>query len=186
MLSVKLELDHSSNLPSMRFLIIGLLLASLAVLTTGCLNNGELSAIQFNNQFVEIINSASAAVKESTDVYDQQIPNIVTEDSTVDVAPLETSLTEAQTQMTAAETLATLQSKDESQQDAVQSEFATFLALGKTYLESYTAMIAYYKGWEYKENLDKVATLDLDLHNQYNDFIASHNKLVDILAGFVK
>ncbi len=163
-----------------------LLLASLTVLATGCLSSDKLSTIQYNNQFVEIINTSSAIIKKSTDVYDEQIPNIVTEDSTVDVAPLEIALTEAQAQMTAAETLTTLQSKDESQQAAVQAEFATFLALGETYLESYTAMIAYYKGGEYKKNLDKVATFDQDLHNQYNDFIASHNKLVDILAEFVR
>lgn len=163
-----------------------LLLASLTVLATGCLSSDKLSAIQYNNQFVETINTTSATIKESTDVYDKQIPNIVTEDSTVDVAPLKIVLTEAQTQMTAAEPLTALQSKNEEQQAAVQAEFATFLALGKTYLDSYTAMIAYYKGAEYKENLDKVATFDQNLHTQYNDFIASHNNLVDSLAGFVK
>ncbi len=171
---------------SLRTVAIPFALLATLVLATGCSGSGKLYAIQYNNQFVEIINSTSAAIEESTTIYDKQVPNIVTEDSTIDVAPLETALTTAQTQITAAEVLTTLQSKDEAQQAAVQTEFSTFQALGKTYLESYTTMISYYKGGTYKENLDKVATFDQDLHQQYNDFIASHNKLVDLLAGFVK
>ncbi len=172
----------------MRFPRRSLAIAFLAVLTllTGCSGSGKLSAIQYNNQFVETINTASAAIEESTSIYDEQVPNIVTEDSTVDVAPLETALATAQTQITAAEALAALQSKNEEQQAATQAELATFMTLAKTYLDSYAAMIAYYKGGEYKENLDKVAAFDQDLHKQYNDFITSHNKLVDLLAGFVK
>lgn len=162
------------------------LLAVLALLATGCLNDGKLSAIQYNNKFVKTINTSSGALKESTNIYDQQIPTIVTEDSTIAVSELETTLIFVQEYIKLNQALLPLESKNAEQQTATQTELAIFLSLADTYIKTYTDMIAYYKGGDYKTNLDKVATFDQDLHAQYNDFIASHNKLVDILAEFVE
>lgn len=168
-----------------RILLLSTFLLTL-VMATGCLNNGQLSAIQFNNRFVETINTTSAALETSTKTYDEAIPNIVTEDSAVDVAEMESALAEARKNLEAAEVLSTLRSNNEEQQTAVEAQFKTFLELANTYLETYGQMITYYKEQQYKENLDKVGTFDKDLQKQYNQFIASHNKLVDVLAGFVK
>lgn len=170
----------------MRKILSLILLSTIALTVTGCLNSDKLSAIQYNNKFVETINATSATVEESTNIYDKQIPNIVTEDSTIEVTALETTLGESRTQISEAESITTLQSRNNEQQTAVQAEFPEFLELAKAYLGTYTLMVAYYKNGEYKQNLDKVSIFDEDLHTQYNDFIASHNKLVDILAEFVK
>jgi hypothetical protein len=163
--------------------LIGLL--ALALIGSGCFNANQKSVIEYNNEVVTTLNLASSAIENSTVVYDETIPNIVTESSTIDPGPVEEAYAAARAEIDAAGSVMDLTSADASQTDLIQTEFQAYLELADLYLDTYTEMVEYYKSNGYKEELDTVSTFDQDLHNQYNEFIKSNNDLVDILAGFV-
>lgn len=170
----------------LKSLLISLGLATLALIATGCLGSDSLSAIEYNNQVVGILNDTSAAIEESTANYDEGIPNIVTESSSIDVTSVETAYTEAVTKLETAQNVLSLTSQTQAQQTAIQTEFKNYLNLAQAYLETYKEMVDYYKNETYKTSLDNVAVFDQDLHSEYNAFIKSNNDLVDILAEYVK
>ena len=171
----------------LKFLLLSLGLMTLTLTATGCfLTNDAMSVIEYNNEVVRILNNTGAAIEESTDQYDQSIPNIVTESSTIDTTVAETIYKDATTKLSEAQSVLTLISQNEAQQTAVRTEFETYLALGQTYLETYTSMLDYYRAGTYKESLDNVATFDQDLHTEYNDFVKANNNLVDTLSQYVQ
>lgn len=168
-----------------RFFLASLLTAVALLLTTGCLGNGSLSAIEYNNQVVDVLNKTSAAIESTTTLYDSGIPNIVTEEAEIETTEMQTALNEAKTQVESANRIMELVSKNAEQQAAVNVEFTTYLTLAKTYLENYEAMITYYSTKTFVQDLNGVAEHDEKLHSDYNNFIESNNKLVDVLAQYV-
>lgn len=152
---------------------------------SGC-NDGKLTTIEYNNSVVDILNNTSTAIQETTNLYETAIPNIVSEDSKIDIAPLKTAGQTAQEKFDASKQVLELKSRNAEQETAVKLEFITYTELGETYMATYNEMIRYYENPDFAKNLDSVETYDEKLHKQYNDFIESNNKLVDILAQFVE
>lgn len=152
---------------------------------SGC-SSGKLSAVEYNNAVVQILNDTSAAIEETTQAYDKSVPNVVTEESEVDVEALKAARQEALSTITLADQVVNLKSQEESQQMEVKQAFVEYTELATNYLSSYQEMISYYENKEFVENLDKVAVYDEELHAQYNEFIAANNTLVDILGKYVK
>lgn len=178
------------NLPPMnlprRFLFVAFLMAALT--TTGCLSNGKLSTVDYNNQIVAVLNATSANIEITTDPYDKTIPNIVTEDITVDITALETSWNAANTALETGQTALTLKSRNKDQEERALAGLLLYREKAVAYLKTYGEMIVYYKNEDYKKkgNLGRVAEFDQNLHTQYNEFIESNNTLVDLLGEFVK
>ncbi|MBT5016378.1 hypothetical protein HN748_05600 [Candidatus Peregrinibacteria bacterium] len=162
------------------------LIGASALFMTGCLDDGSLSTIEYNNTVVETLNSTSAVIEETTDSYDLSVPNIVTEESEIDTTDMETALLSAQAKVTEAKTVLDLISKNAEQQEAVMAEFTNYLELGEAYVVIYETVTTYYSAQEYIESLDLVAEYDESLHSGYNDFIDSNNTLVDILASYIE
>ena len=163
-----------------RFLKFTTVLVSILIFA-GC---SGLSTIEYHNEVVEAMNNLSTALEESTEVYDAGVPNIVTETSTIDVEGMQSAYESAVTETEAAQSVFSLQGRNEAQQAAVQSEFENYVALAEAYLSTYQAMMDYYASGQFMESLDEVATYDGTLHEQYNAFIDSNNTLVDILGEY--
>ena len=168
-----------------RYALFGIIISLTALFLVGC-DPAALTVVEYNNEVVEILNKTSAKIEESTVLYDETIPNIVTENSTIDVTKLKTVFDETALQVEAAKIASTLTSRDPDQQTQVREGFWNYLTFAETYLTNYEEMINYYVNNEFKENLDGVSKYDQDLHVQYNDFIESNNTLVDILSQYVK
>lgn len=164
----------------------GILIGLQLLMFTGCTNSEALSTIEYNNEIVSILNATSAAIEDSTVIYDKDIPNIVTDQSTINTVELEKQLAEAKDQLSGAKTVMTFKSRNEAQQAQTTNQFENYFELANKYLATYEAMVTYYKENQFKDDLDTVAVYDKDLHNQYNEFIESNNELVDVLNEFVK
>ncbi len=152
----------------------------------GCISDGSLSTVEYNNAVVETLNSTSAVIEETTTAYDTGVPNIVTEESQIDTGTMQAALDAAQLKLTAAKDVLTLVSKNTDQQAAVLAEFENYLDLGNIYITTYETVADYYSSGEYATNLDLVAEYDENLHSGYNNFIESNNTLVDTLASFIE
>jgi hypothetical protein len=72
-----------------RLTLLGLFFATISTLFLGCIDSGKLSEVEYNNEVVEKLNLTSGAIEETTAVYDNSVPNIVTEDSAIDATALE-------------------------------------------------------------------------------------------------
>lgn len=169
-----------------RRLSIALTVGLTLLFTVGCLDDGKLSIVEYNNAVVTLINDTSAAIEESTESYDNGIPNIVTETTKVDTTDIEAALTGIRTKLETAVNTPKLLSVNTEQQTQVEAEFSNYLERAAAYADTFEKIVNYYKNGDYKKNLDQVAPFDRDLHNHYNEFIQSNNTLIDILAGFVK
>lgn len=169
-----------------RNLFIGIAFSVIALFMSGCLSDGSLSAIEYNNTVVEMLNVTSTVIEDTTSVYDSSIPNIVTEESEIDSAAMEESLASTKNQLQEAESILLLVSKNADQQAAVSAEFTNYLSLAEAYVSTYETVVSYYSSGEYVDNLDLVAEHDENLHNEYNAFIDSNNTLVDILASYIE
>jgi hypothetical protein len=161
-------------------------LSVTALIMTGCLDDGSLSTVEYNNAVVEMLNDTSAAIEDTTTVYDDSIPNIVTEETEVETTEMQISYEAAKLQLETAYTVLDIISKNSTQQEEVRAEFQAYLDLGSDYIETFETVLSYYGGSEFAENLDLVAEYDEGLHTGYNDFINSNNNLVDILADFIE
>lgn len=161
------------------------LISAMSLLAVGC-DDGKLSVVGYNNEVVDALNTTSEMVEATTTAYDEIIPNIVTEDSEIDVTPLKTALNSASIQLDSATSVLDLMSRDLEQETTVKEEFTNYLELGESYLTTYKTMVTYYENNKFVENLDLVAEYDDQLHEEYNTFIESNNALVDILDSFVE
>ncbi len=168
-----------------RIILTLAIITVVAIFITGCLNDGSLSTVEYNNSVVETLNATSAVIEDTTTLYDQGVPNIVTEESTIDTADMSASLLSAQAKIAEAEAVLELASKNVEQQEAVTAEFMNYLDLGKSYLTTYETVVEYYSSDNYVENLSLVAEYDETLHTSYNSFIESNNTLVDTLASYI-
>jgi hypothetical protein len=178
---------YKTNLPSMKLakkMLTMLSLTAMALLAMGC--DGSLSTIDYNNTVVDILNATSDAIETTTFVYDESVPNLVTETSEIDVPAMQEAYDAAQAEMFNAASVLQLVGSNAEQQAAVSAEFSNYLELGNAYLATYKDMIGYYSDGYFATDLDGVATYDELLHYEYNDFIDSNNALVDILASYVQ
>lgn len=168
-----------------RNLFIGLAVSVIALFMSGCLSDGSISAIEYNNTVVDTLNATSTIIEDTTNVYDSSIPNIVTEESEIDSTAMAESLISAKKQLEEVASVLLLVSKNAEQQAAVSTEFTNYLTLAGAYISTYETVVNYYSSSEYVDNLDLVAEYDENLHNEYNYFIESNNTLVDILASYI-
>jgi len=157
-----------------------LIIVSIA---SGC---GELSALKYNDTVVEKINSSSEALNETISAYDKNIPDLVTEETTVETAEMESALSSAQTITEECQSLTTLVSKDQLQQEEVKAELEKYLSLTEEYLTSYEAMLNYYKNEDYKESPEKVSEYDKEIYEKSSSIFDSNNSLEDILEKYVE
>jgi|GEM_PF-837380 hypothetical protein len=159
---------------------------AIGLFTSGCLDDGKLSVIEYNNEVVDTLNTTSDIIEITTETYDVSVPNIVTEDAEIDTVAMQTAYDEAMANSLLAENVSLLVSRSPEQQTAVLAEFTTYLTYANDYLETYADMIDYYESAYFLEDLEGVAIYDELLHLQYNDFIDSNNSLVDILAEHIE
>lgn len=162
-----------------------LLTLSCSLLLASCSVFGKLSEVEYNNTVVDQINSASSAVEESATLYNETIPDLVTESSVIDTTEMSTSFESTTAELVKVEELMTLESRNIEQQNAIRTEIQTYESAAQAYLDLYTQMLDYYGNKAYSEDLSKVQTLDADLHTSYTTFIQANNDLVDTLEGFV-
>jgi len=169
---------------SFKKILLSSLFVALALLAFSC--SRGLSPIEYNNAVVDVLNKTSAAVQNSTTVYDAGIPSIVTETAAIDTSALQTAYTEMETQIQSASSILSLKSKNAEQETAVLAEFKNYLEISQEYLVLYAEMTAYYTDGTFSTDLEKVSEYDDSLHATYNEFIDSNNKLVDILGEYVQ
>lgn len=158
---------------------------SLALLLSSCSVFGKSSEIDFNNRVVEQINETSILIEESATLYNESIPDLVTESSEIDTEELSAAHETAQNSLEKSKDLLLLESRNIEQQNAVLTELETYQSAGIAYLDLYADMVDYYQTGSYKEDLTLVQTLDEELHTHYTTFIQANNDLVEILEGYV-
>ncbi len=161
------------------------LLLLSAFILTGCSFLGKYSEIEYNNLVVEKVNEASLAVEATTSLYNETLPDVVTEESTIEIGEMENSYDEAVKLIEETDDLLILESRNLEQQNAVRTELETYRSAAQIYLESYEAMLSYYSEGTYKEDISQVETLDETMHTNYTTFIEANNDLVDTLESYV-
>jgi len=161
-------------------LILGFSMALL--FGVGCATG--MDYIDYNNAIVDHFNPALDAVEASADTYDVSVPDTVYEDSTIDIASMESAYTELKAKINyISSDLMLLESQNKEQQAAVRIALTDYSTKGTVYMEDYREMIDYYTG-DFGSDLDQVAILDEKLYNAYNDLVDSHNALVDVLESY--
>lgn len=170
------------NHPAMRratFISITLLLLS------GC-SFGKLSAIEYNNKIVAVLNEISDSIESSVEHYDEAIPATVNEKSEIDAGSLQKALSEMQTETSDLEGLKNMQSKSTEQESEVKSALEGYIQAHSAYLQAYEGTVNYYQNKGYQEDVEQVKVVDETLHKTYNDLVEAHNHLVEILSSYIQ
>ncbi|MEK9159516.1 MAG: hypothetical protein AAB383_02175 [Patescibacteria group bacterium] len=160
------------------------LLVSAFVLS-GCNLLGKYSEVEYNNLVVEEVNATSLAIENTTSLYNETLPDVVTEEDLIDTAAMESSYDDAVSALEKTAELLTLEARNLEQQNAVRTEVETYRTAAELYLESYAAMLSYYSEGTYKEDISQVESLDETMHINYTTFIEANNDLVDTLESYV-
>jgi len=157
----------------------------LALLLTSCSLFSGLSEVEYNNRVVELTNLASTAIEQTATLYNETIPNKVTEQDEIDISQMETAYEEATKALEGTNDALNMESRNLEQQNAVQTALQTYLSAGELYLENYNTVIVYYSNSTYKDDVTKVEVYDESLHTSYTTFIEANNDLVEALDSFV-
>lgn len=168
--------------------IISITVIITALALAGCGFSGyfsKLSTVQYNHEVVTTLNSTSEVLENIIFIYDESIPDLVTEESEITPETMVESLETAQLALEDAKKILLLESKDENQQADVRAEFENYLTLGEQYLLKYSELVDYYNTGAYLEDLTLVSQYDTEIYDTYNTFIESNNVLVDILEGYI-
>lgn len=160
-----------------------ILLSILILLISGC---GELSEIEYNNSIAQTLDDNSSLIKETITAYDSSIPDVVTEQTEINISNMETALQNAKTKDAEISALLGLTSENLNQETAVEEELTAYISLSESCLSTYTKMIDYYKSGDYKTDLESVSKYDTEIYDNYNALIESNNKLADILETYTK
>lgn len=160
-----------------------LLLSSTLLL--GCSLLGKYSEVEYNNLVVEKINETSLAIEETTSLYNETLPDVVTEEDIIVTGEMQTSYEAAIESLEDTADLLVLEARNLEQQNAVRTELETYRSAAQIYLESYATMLSYYGEGTYIEDISQVETLDETMHVNYTTFIEANNDLVDTLESFV-
>ncbi len=158
-----------------------LLLLSL----TGCSALTENSEIEYNNKIVESINSASSSLENSATLYNELIPDVVTEITEVDPSQIQVAYDEAISSTESLDDLLQVESGNIEQQNAVRPAIENYTEAADEYLEAYLSMLEYYSTGTYKTDITGVKSMDETLHTAYMAFIQANNTLVETLDQFV-
>ncbi len=161
-----------------------LLLVSAFVLS-GCGLLGKYSEVEYNNLVVEKINETSLSIEETTSLYNETLPDVVTEEDVIVTDEMQASYEAALESLEDTADLLVLEARDLEQQNAVRTELEVYRSAAEIYLESYAAMLSYYSEGTYVEDISQVETLDETMHVNYTTFIEANNDLVDTLETFV-
>ncbi|MBU0981855.1 hypothetical protein KKC94_04145 [Patescibacteria group bacterium] len=145
----------------------------------------RLSEVEYNNQIVTAVNETSAVIEKTANAYNESIPEVVTEKTVIEIAPLRTAYNETISSLSTISTLSSLESRNEEQTNTAQELLSRYSASASEYLNEYKAMLEYYEGGEYKNNVTMVSEIDTILHDAYTTFIDANNKLVETLGNFV-
>ncbi|EKD63355.1 MAG: hypothetical protein ACD_51C00283G0008 [uncultured bacterium] len=149
----------------------------------GC---GELSAIEYNNEIAQTLDSNSSLIKETITAYDSSIPEIVTEQTELDTVAMESALEKATEESEKIPSLLSLTSKSLEQETVVEEELAIYISASGKCLTVYSQMLNYYKSGDYKTDLESVSKYDTEIYENYNALIESNNKLADILEQYAE
>lgn len=158
---------------------------TLSLLLASCSVFSKLSEVEYNNQVVDQINLVSTAIEDSATLYNETVPDVVTEASVIDTTQMKISHETASLELLNVEPLMILESRNIEQQNSVRTEIQTYESAANDYLDLYGQMLDYYASSAYVEDLNKVKSFHKDLHTSYTTFIQANNDLVDILDGFV-
>lgn len=156
-----------------------------AFFLTGCDSFGKYSEVEYNNLVVEEVNATSLAIENTTSLYNETLPDVVTEADVIETDVMETSYDEAIKSLEKTVDLLTVEARNLEQQNAVRTELETYRTAAELYLESYSAMLSYYSEGTYQEDISKVESLDETMHVNYTTFIEANNDLVDTLESYV-
>lgn len=168
----------------------------IALSLTACSLFGKYGEVEYNNLVVEKINETSLAIENTATLYNETIPDVVTEKDTFDTTAMRAGYETALDILKNTNDLLDLEGSNVEQQNAVRSELQTYMTSGDLYLQSYSEMLTYYSpsandtGSDgtvtYKDDITKVTPIDEILHTNYTTFIESNNDLVDTLESFLK
>lgn len=161
------------------------LVLSAAILLSGCSVFGKLSEVEYNNQVVDAINQSSGIIEETATLYNDTVPDVVSEKDTIDVTTMQSTYNDASDALKTIDSVANLESRNIEQQNAVQTGISTYQSAAEQYLQTYNDMLVYYGQNEYQKDVSKVQTIDENLHTSYTTFIQANNDLVDTLDSFV-
>ena len=146
---------------------------------------GKYSEVEYNNLVVESVNETSLAIEATTSLYNETLPDVVTEENVIETSEMQSSYEAAVESLEDTTDLLVLEARNLEQQNAVRTELETYRSAAEIYLESYAAMLSYYSEGTYVEDISQVETLDETMHINYTTFIEANNDLVDTLESFV-
>lgn len=156
-----------------------------ALILTGCSVFGKASEVDYNNTVVDDINTASAVIEETATLYNDTIPDVVSEKDNIDTSAMQSAYDDSVSSLEAVAGLLSLESRNIEQQNAVRTGVETYQSAAEQYLETYQTMLNYYGDGTYQQDISQVQSIDENLHTSYTTFIQANNDLVDTLESFV-
>lgn len=162
------------------------LLLTLSMAFLSACNLIAYGTLEYNNLIVERITEASDAIQTSIQVYDQSIPDLVTEEVDVDTIKMRSSLQKVISKLKWVESSLDFQSKNAAQYEAIQLDLQVYIDAGNLFADSYEATLRHYEFQTYKEDVEQVEVLDEELFTHYSTFIEANNDLVTTLGEFTE
>lgn len=163
-----------------------ILIVLTSLLLTGCSTFSKYSEAEYNNYVAENVNTVTLNVKEIHDLYVNEIPNKINEETEVETEELEEKFELRENVLSSVMSIPKLESKNPEQEKEVEEKLAAYLEAVEEYYATYEEILDYYKEAEYKEDPTRVKPLDEILSNKYNDFTDANNELSDTLESFVE
>jgi len=162
------------------------LLAILSILILSACALTKPSAVEYNNRVVEQINATSTKLEETATLYNDAIPDVVTEKDEIETSEMKTSFNQAKQALSQVGDILVLESRNEEQQAATIENTEVYIDAAQLYIEAYQNMLTYYESDTYVEDISQVQTLDETLHTHYTTFIEANNDLVETMENFVE
>ncbi len=155
-----------------------------ALLLSGCsyFSSNELS---YNNRIAQRVNESSKTIEESARAYAEDVPNVVRIDSVIDTKDMVEKQRAAQRNLKRLNTALTLKSDNKVQEEVVQNGLQSYIAAGKTYLDTYGEILKFYTDKTYQTELELVLKFDEALGQHFTQFVEANNSMVDLLGEFV-
>lgn len=139
------------------------------------------SGNEYRNAITAKMNEFTPLIENSLTAYDQAIPDLVTEESTITTDGMIAADKDLQSIIAAMPLLLEEESYDTELQNTIRDFLQKELEAVSVYEKTYSAMVAFYKDGTYKTNLADVTVQDNQTEDAYNAVVTAHNATVDAL-----
>lgn len=145
-----------------------------------------LAKVDFNNKYVDYINTASRLSEESFQKYEEIIPSEVSPNQQLDVSMLEVKASAMTQHLAEKDELSLYISLNKDQDKVVKAQFEPYIEEFNEFIALYKDIYLFYSAKEYQTEGNLVAEYNQKLAMKYETFLSAHEKFAKVLAEYVE